>query len=221
VNLQNNLGDDYCFELSALGSGPFNSTLSTNSVCIQDNESANITLRINGNREGSSTLSFIATYGNRTVTKTLGVNVTADTTTTPPSSNRVEIRVVSKTPNISQSGIIALENTGDDLADVTITLTGLPATTRATTITKSLWQGGETVELEVKNQDFNGVANATIRISSDLGNKNIPVSLNFTNPSQGSPTGLANLITDAAFILGGLIVVILAIVGLISIFQPK
>lgn len=139
---------------------------------------------------------------------------------TPAPQPVIQMKLVQAPADINGGGIIAIENTGDDLSGVSITVLNGPEGVRFGSVAKQLWQTGERVQIRVDTGTYEGGVSATIRVNSNEGFRNIPVSFNASKPQGTGATGLANLASTAGLAIGLLIIIVLAIVGVVSLL-PK
>ncbi len=140
-----------------------------------------------------------------------------------PEKRAPEVRVSAKPDTVSGAGKIELENTGDDLTNVTITAIGVPAGVKVGALQKQLWRTGEKVEVAVDAKDYEGKVEATFRVNADSGSKSIPVSFDAKKAqAQGSgATGFASLASTVGMAVGGIVLVVLAVIGVLSLLKAN
>ena len=213
VTLTNKLDDSQCFSLSTTGSSLFTSTLSSNNICLDEDESESLTMNITARATGSGNVQFKASYDGRSKSKFVSVEVLQGPTSAPVVSASIP-------SEISGNETIELQNRGEPQENVSITVVNLPEGVRVQSFNVPLWRTGDTIELELKVEEgFTGNVDSTIRVNSDGGSRSIPLELEVV--TQTSPTGFVGLATTAGLAIGLLVLLVLAVVGISTIFTKK
>ncbi len=139
-----------------------------------------------------------------------------------PTAKIVKVRVAQSPAQASGNEKVVLENNGDDLTNVTITVLNAPSGVTFSTVTKQLFISGERVELEIDTGSYVGQVNATIRLNSTEGTKSLPIQFTAIKAEEPSATtGLVNFATTTGIAIGLLIVVVLAVIGILSILNKR
>ncbi|MCH7902234.1 hypothetical protein IIC68_00620, partial [archaeon] len=202
-----------CFSLSTTGTTLFTATLGSNNICLDEQESESLTMNITARGTGTGNVQFKASYDGKSKSKFVSIEVIAGPTSAPI----VDASIPSE---ISGNETIQLQNRGEDQENVRVTVVNLPEGVRVQSINVPLWRTGDILELELEvDEGFVGNIDSTIRVNSDGGSRNIPLELEVV--SETSPTGFVGLATTAGLAIGLLIVLVLAVVGILSVFGKK
>jgi hypothetical protein len=213
INIINNTGLNQCFSFSASGNNVFSAESTKTTFCLQNNQSDSIIVKLIGKKQGNGTLLTTLAYADKIKEKPVLVEVQGTT------SQAEQILInISAPAEISGSGKITIQNTGKSLKNVKITAYNLPEGVQAQSLTKNAFATGEKLEVEVKT-NFNGKAEGVIRIESDEGIKNIPVSFESKASQTSAGTGLLNLAVMAGTGIVLLVILGLAILGIINVIR--
>ena len=213
VTLNNGLDSSQCFALSASSSNTSAASvsLSGNQLCLSSGSSGTVIMTLTGRGEGTANVQFEASYEGRTKSKFVSADVSA-------SRPRISVK---GPPEVSDgSAQVTLENTGSDISNVSITASELPEGVSFTEISKSLWRTGEQISAEVALGDYSGEGfTSSLRVSSDSGAVNVPVTVEGIGAPQdegeGFAAGLFSLATTIGLVLGIIILIVLVIGGII------
>ncbi|HIH09382.1 MAG TPA: hypothetical protein HA254_01805 [Candidatus Diapherotrites archaeon] len=208
--IRNNTGSRQCFDVTTSGNSVFSVTPSSQSVCIENGGSSTLSFVVQGDSEGTSSITIRAQYGSTTISESVSVNVSSGSTFGQQASPQIS----ASTDSANSRAI--LQNIGNDLTNVELTMSGLPASVQVKPVYKEVWKKNESIELEPLNGSFDGNFSALLRVESDQGVRSIPLIINAATGQQG-PSGLVSLVTTLGTALGLLIVVILAIIGILSV----
>ena len=140
---------------------------------------------------------------------------------TPTPAPIIQIRVSQVPIEVSGSGIIELENAGDDLANVSISVLNAPNGVSFSGVSKQLWRTGERIQIEADTRDYEGNVSGNVFVSASEGSRSVPVSFKAIKTADSGTTGLVNFATTAGIAIGLILVVVLAIIGIISIVSKK
>jgi hypothetical protein len=213
VNIINNTGTNQCFSFSASGNTVFSAESTKTTFCLENNQSDSIIVNLNGKKQGNGTMLTTLAYAGRIKEKPVLVEVQG----TASQAEQILINI-SAPAEISGNGKITIQNNGKSLKNVKIAGYNFPEGVQTQSLTKNSFATGEKVEFEVKT-NFNGKAEGVIRIESDEGIKNIPVSFESKQPQTSTGTGLLNLAVMAGTGIILLIVLGLAILGIINVIR--
>ena len=218
VTLNNGLDSSQCFALSASSSNTSAASvsLSGNQLCLSSGSSGTVIMTLTGRGEGTANVQFEASYEGRTKSKFVSADVSA-------SRPRISVK---GPPEVSDgSAQVTLENTGSDISNVSITASELPEGVSFTEISKSLWRTGEQISAEIALGDYSGEGfTSSLRVSSDSGAVNVPVTVEGIGAPQdegeGFAAGLFSLATTIGLVLGIIILIVLVIGGIIHFLSP-
>ncbi|GEM_PF-3851832 len=220
ATIRNNSGTRQCLTLATSGARTFDSSVSKTSVCLEPNSSETITMTIKAKQAGTGSAELGATYAGTTKSRFVSVNVQGSGT----QQAGLDAAIVAA-PTAQGGYAITIENTGSDITDATITVTGLPQGVKFETVSKQIWRSGEKVTLTPTIEPgFSGTVTATARVSGKEGARAIPATFDVQQaaaaPQASTPdAGLVSLATDAGIGIGILVLVILAIIGIASVFS--
>jgi len=219
ATIENNLDDRQCFNLGLVNNNFVSARLSNNELCLNSEASGSVDIIINGTQAGSGNVQFKADYDGKSKSKFVSVEVLGATST--GNEPRVSVEVPE---NITEMPTITVKNTGSDQENVTIVVVNAPEGVTIRPVSKALWRTGEELELEIELPDgFEGEIDSTIRVNTDTGSRSIPLNIEVQAAQQEeflSP-GLVGLATNVGIALGILILIILAVIGILSVFGKK
>ncbi len=133
--------------------------------------------------------------------------------------DEVEIDLSVGSGKLSEEGLEII-NSGSELANVRISIVDAPQGLSFEPVSLAVFKKNEQVYLKVKEKDFSGKANVLALVESKEGTR--VVSLAFEVPQeQDFMTGFVSLVAwPLAFIIG-IIVLIFAVLGLLSVVSKK